>query len=226
MRTSNLFFIAALALFTACAVVKPPTGGPEDKTPPSLSSMTPSSGSVGVAKDSRILFSFSENVDGTSLKNRITTFPPIDFRKIDVKGKDVTVSFREELPDTTICVLVRSGFKDAHMVVSRENHIFYFSTRDSIDPGEISGKILFKHQPDSNGVAMLVQIRGDSIGDLFREQESRIAFADGFGNYKFKALPVNDSRDRPSSSRRRTWANSIGVPDSSVTVPVKLATCS
>ena len=187
-------FVAALALFTACAVVKPPTGGEEDKIPPSVAGMTPVPDSVGVARDSDITFSFSEKVDETSFKNRITTYPPIAFKKIEAKGNDVIVSFKEEFPETTICVLLKSGFKDDHLVVSMENHISYFSTLDSLDSGGISGKILFKHQPDSNGVAFIVQVRGDTLGELFREKESRIAFADRFGNYSFKALPTDGSR--------------------------------
>ncbi|MBN2184582.1 MAG: Ig-like domain-containing protein [Candidatus Krumholzibacteriota bacterium] len=186
--------VAALAFFAACAVVKPPTGGEEDTIPPSVEGIRPAPESEGVARDADITFSFSEKVDETSFKNRITTYPPIDFRKIEVKGKDVIVSFKEELPETTICVLLKSGFKDDHLVVSRENHIYYFSTRDRLDSGVISGKIFFKHRPDSNGVAFLVQVRGDTIGELFREKESRVVFADRFGNYSFKALPTDSSR--------------------------------
>ncbi len=179
---------------TACAVVKPPTGGPEDKTPPSVISTSPTADSTGVGRESDVVISFSEKVDGESFKSRIETYPALDFEKIYTRGTDLVINFREELPETTICVLIKSGFKDDHLVVSRKNHIFFFSTSDSLESGEISGKILFKQRPDSSGVARLVRISEDTISDLYREKESRTAFADKFGDYRFRALPAGGNR--------------------------------
>ena len=67
----------------------------------------------------------------------------------------------------------------------------FFSTLDRLEIGEISGKILFKQKPDSNAVACLVQVRSDTLGAIFSEKESRITFADKYGNYRFRALYFN-----------------------------------
>ena len=91
-----------------------------------------------------------------------------------VDGPVLEVSFREELPETTICVLLKAGFKDYHQVQSRKNYNFCFSTTDRIDSGTITGKILFKQKPDSTGVAVLVKVSpGDTLGDLTTEEPAR-----------------------------------------------------
>lgn len=178
---------------TACAVVKPPSGGPEDKTPPTIVSVVPAPDSSGVSRTSGIRLTFSEKVDSESFKKRIVTYPPLEFDKIRTDGPVLEITFREELPETTICLLVKSGFKDAHLVENKRNQQYYFSTSTRLQSGEITGKILFKQKPDSLGVAKLIELRGDTLGDIYTADESRVAFTDAFGNYIFRALPSDSS---------------------------------
>ncbi|MCK4538469.1 MAG: Ig-like domain-containing protein [Candidatus Krumholzibacteria bacterium] len=188
-----------LVLFCSCAVIEAPSGGPEDKIAPGISSVIPASDSTGVSRNSSIVIEFSEKIDGESFKSRIKTFPPLEFKKISAKGNVLELSFREELPETTICLLIQPGFKDDHLVESRKNYRYYFSTTDRILPGNISGKILFKQSPDSMGVAYLVKAEDDTSKDLHKAPEARIAYADAFGNFIFRALPAD-------SSSYRVWA--------------------
>ncbi len=183
-----------LALLCACAVMEAPSGGPEDKIPPSITGVTPASDSTGVAVDTRIVMEFSEKVDAESFKKKITIYPPVEYSKIESEENRLVITFSEEIPETTMCVVLKSGFRDEHLVENRENYGFYFSTRDRLEPGGISGKILFKQRPDSMGVVMAVELRGDTIRDLYTTKESRISFTDGFGNYLFRALPADSSK--------------------------------
>lgn len=184
-----LFFIIA-----ACAVSKPPTGGPEDKTPPRIVEFHPTPGSAGVPGDTGIRMTFSEKLDGDSFKDRIATYPPIGFKSLKVKGERLDVVFERQLPETTITILLKAGFKDNHLVGNSENFIFHFATSDSIEKGEISGIILFKNKPDSTGVAELFEIKADTIIDVNKQAESRIAFAGDGGQFYFRALPADGSR--------------------------------
>lgn len=193
MRRS-VTILALLLIAAACAVVQPPSGGPEDKTPPYMVGTSPAGDSSGVGRDTKIVLTFTEKVDIESFKKRITLYPPVEFEKIDARDNRVEISFREMLPETTICVLLKSGFKDDHLVVNKDNHIFCFSTGEKMQRGAISGKILFKQKPDSTGVVMLVQVDSDTTADITRVQESRIAFTDNFGNYSLNALPAEGSR--------------------------------
>ena len=188
-----------LLLFCSCAVIEPPSGGPKDETAPWISSVIPASDSTGVSRNSSIVVEFSEKIDGESFKSRIKTYPTLEFEKISAKGNVLELFFRDELPETTVCLLIQPGFRDDHLVESKKNYRYYFSTTERIAPGNISGKILFKQSPDSMGVAYLVKAEDDTSRDLHTAPEARIAYADAFGNFLFRALPAD-------SSGYRVWA--------------------
>lgn len=172
----------------------PPSGGPEDKTPPEITGITPAPDSTGVARNSFVELRFSEKIDGDSFKDRIAIFPPVDFDKIDVKGDRIEIKFREEFPETTLCLVVRSGFKDQHLVTSKKNGIFFFATTPALLEGEISGKVLFKREADSTSIVKLIELKADTITNIFNQPESRIAFTSGNGDYDFRALPADSSK--------------------------------
>lgn len=185
---------AGAALVAACAVQEPPPGGPEDKVPPSIVSTVPREDSARVARDVEPVFFFNEKVDPASFKNRIFVYPPVEFDRLRVKGERLEIAFRGLLPETTVCILVRSGIKDYHRVESKRNYVLYFSTADSIARGEISGIVLFKEKPDSTGVAELFEVTGDTAMNLRTAKRSRVAFAGKDGTFALRALPTDGSR--------------------------------
>ena len=180
-----------LSLLAACAVMEPPPGGPEDRIPPYILEVRPRQDSARVARDTQIEISFSEKLDEDSFKNRISLYPPVEFDKVDVDGDKLKISFRELLPETTFSVFIKKGFMDHHQVASKRNEFFYFSTEDTIASGEISGFVLFKEKPDSNGVAKLYKMLPDTLVNVGRQPESRISFADKMGQFIFRALPAD-----------------------------------
>lgn len=188
---SILLLTTALA-FVSCAVMEAPSGGPKDETKPELVGIMPVPGSTGVARDSSIKITFSEKVDGDSFKKLVQIYPPLEFDKMRAKDEIFEIIFRDELPETTICVVIRKGYTDHHRVKGTRDIEFCFSTADSIDIGKISGRVLFKMSPDSTGLARLVAVSDvDSTGDLTRAPESRIAFCGSDGSFTFEALPSN-----------------------------------
>ncbi len=190
MRKALLLTIA-LALLS-CAVMKPPEGGPKDETPPEVIGILPVPGTSGVDRNSPIRIVFSEKIDGDSFKKLIKVYPPLEFDKIGAKGENFEIKFRKELPETTICVVIRKGYTDDHRIKGTSEIDFCFSTADSIDTGKISGRILFKMFPDSTGLAKLVAVSSiDSTGDVTRAPESRLAFCGSDGSFSFEALPTN-----------------------------------
>lgn|GEM_PF-1189339 len=189
-----LVALAGAALLGACAVMEAPPGGAEDRIPPSIVSTVPREDSSRVARDVAPVFFFSEKVDPASFKNRIFIYPPVEFDRLRVKGERLEIDFRELLPETTVCILVRSGIRDYHRVESKRNFMLYFSTADSIAGGEISGIVLFKEKPDSAGVAELFEIAGDTAIDLRSAKRARVAFAARDGRFVLRALPTDGSR--------------------------------
>lgn len=184
-----------------------PSGGPKDEAPPEVTGIQPVPGSAGVDRDSSIKIAFSEKVDGDSFKKLVQIYPPLEFDKMRTKDEVFEIIFREELPETTICVLIRKGYADQHKVKGERGINFCFSTADSLDSGKISGRVLFKMSPDSTGLAKLVSISDvDSTGDLSRAPEARIAFCGSDGSFTFEALPTN-------GTMFRLWAFTDGNED-------------
>ena len=109
---------AVAAAVSACAVIEPPTGGPEDTEPPAVVSFSPRPDSAGVSRHTALNIEFSEKVDGESFKDRVRLYPPVEFDKVKVKGRYLEIRFKEPLPETTICVHLEPGFKDVHGVRS------------------------------------------------------------------------------------------------------------
>lgn len=186
--------IAILSLAVSCAVVKPPSGGPEDKTPPHIVSILPVPDSAGVGRETEIRVTFSEKIDGDTFKEKIHLYPTVPFDEIGVKGEVLTVRFAESLPETTFAVLLSSGYADMHGVRTKEDFIFHFSTAPELQEGMITGKVLFKDEIDPNGVVKLHAVIPDSIQSYKREKESRIAFAGEDGGFIFKGLPTDGAR--------------------------------
>lgn len=191
-----LLLTAALA-FMACAVMEPPSGGPKDETPPEIAGILPAPGSAGVDRDSSIQITFSEKVDGDSFKKLVQIYPPLEFEKMKAKGEVFEISFRESMPETTICVIIRRGYTDHHRVKGTGEIKFFFSTADSLDSGSISGRVLFKMSPDSTGLVKLVEVSAvDSTGDVTRAGEARMAFCGPDGSFEFEALPTTGTMFR------------------------------
>ena len=194
MRNAIAVF-AALAALAGCAVMEAPSGGPQDTTPPRVVDVFPRADSTGVARDVRPVFTFSERIDGESFKNRLLVYPPATFDRVAAKGERLEISFKSLLPETTICLTLMGGYRDAHReATGSEPHVLCFSTADSIDRGEIRGVVFFKDKPDSNGAAELFCVRADSSTELVTTKRSRVAFADREGRFSLPALPANDAR--------------------------------
>lgn len=183
-----------VSLAVSCAVVQPPPGGPEDKTPPHVVSVLPTPDSAGVGRETELSFAFSEKVDEDTFKERVRLYPAVAFDEIKVKGQVLTVRFAESLPETTLTVLLSSGYSDMHGVRSKENFIFHFSTTPELQQGTISGKVLFKNEIEPDGVVKLHAVIPDSLQSYKRDLESRIAFAGEDGSFSFKALPTDSTR--------------------------------
>lgn len=184
----------SLLIAVACAVIQPPPGGPEDKIPPHIIGVYPAPDSTGVSNDTGIRVIFSEKVDGSTFKERIRLYPSVAFDKLKVKGEELEIRFAEQLPETTIVVLISGGYKDWHNVANKDNFIFRFSTAETLLTGEIEGRILFKNEPDSTGVVKLFEILSDSAVSVKSDIESRIAFAGRDGSFGFRALPTGGAR--------------------------------
>ena len=157
-------FLLVFVLYT-CAHQVPPSGGPEDKTPPSIVATVPDNGAVRVARDLRVEFEFSERIDRDSFPGAIFVSPdPGGELKFKFRKRRAIVVFpRPLLPDRTYVITLGTDLKDSHGISMANSFTLAFSTGDSLDHGEISGKV---YDDKPQGVAIWAYILPDSADTL------------------------------------------------------------
>ena len=131
-----------LLIFSACASVKAPQGGPLDSEPPKLLSTSPTK-LTNLQPGQQITVSFNEFIKEESLKNAIEIFPDIN-TKIDFEyyGKDVIITLPLNLEmKKTYVISLNSNLSDEQNVKLNKNIIIPISCSSSIDQGTIKGQI-------------------------------------------------------------------------------------
>ncbi|MBD3178292.1 MAG: hypothetical protein GF417_01090 [Candidatus Latescibacteria bacterium] len=217
--------VAAIAIccsmaLAACAVREPPSGGPEDKEPPEIIQTIPAADSSGLEGDISFTIVFNEKIDSQSFKDRIIFYPGFPFEDIDVSDSELKISFREHLPDTTISLYLKKGYKDYHGVESERGAVFYYATADSFEKGVISGSVTFKGKTDRKGIVRIAPPTPDTL-EVFSRMERRTVPVDKDGNFIFRHLPTDsaallvwafiDDNDDGNFSRQREF--SLVYPD-------------
>ncbi len=129
-------------LFVSCATPIAPTGGPVDKTGPTVKAMYPNSGTVNYSDDT-FEFEFSEYVNRGSFEKALIIEPDLGIQyDIKWKKKRATVKFKDELPDSiTIILTLGAGVTDLRNNKMGTPVKLAISTGDEIDNGEIVGII-------------------------------------------------------------------------------------
>ncbi|MDZ7361056.1 MAG: Ig-like domain-containing protein [candidate division KSB1 bacterium] len=137
--------LAVLMFLPACARQLPPPGGPEDRTPPQILSAAPQPNATRVSRSARPQFIFSEKVDHTSFEQAFFVSPtPSGEKKTRFRwrGKQVEIVFPDSLDAArTYVITIGTDVRDLRGNRFENALTLAFSTGDSIDTGEIHGKI-------------------------------------------------------------------------------------
>ena len=138
----RLPYLLCLLLAAGCATPIPPSGGPEDTTPPRLEASEPADAAVNVRAE-RLVLTFSENVDEASAIRAFDVTPgwetPPDVR---VRGRRVEVTFPDSLrANTTYVVTFDTNLRDLRNVDLREPITLAFATGPVLDRGQIAGRV-------------------------------------------------------------------------------------
>lgn len=179
-------------LLAACAVVEPPPGGPKDKIPPHLVSMTPDSGSLNLGVVTRVELTFSEKMDRVSAFGWLHFYPDQRLRQTKWHGATrAEITLEEPLPaDTLIVVEIAGGMRDAHKVANRRGRRFPIATGSAIPHGRISGVLVMADSAVGNGVVELYDVPPDTL-EYFQQDLLRRTTTDKTGAYVFDWLPTS-----------------------------------
>ncbi len=173
-----------LCLLAACATIEPPRGGPVDKTPPEVTTVTPDSGSVGLTGIDRIEIVFSEKMDPAPAVRFLHVYPPLEVKDTKWSGRQrATVIFHDPLPpDTVIVVEIVKGHTDVHRVKSETSRRYPLATADSLPVGSIVGELRFEEDLAGGAVVELYPVPPDTI-EYFRQDILRRTEADTTGRF-------------------------------------------
>ena len=186
----GLVSIIILLFIGSCAVIKPPSGGPKDTTPPLLVYAEPSSGTLQY-KGEQIRLEFSEYMDESSIEKGIRVFPNVEGEiSINTRGTNLTVDFPDNLEENkTYVINLSRDIKDEHGVEMAEAIFLAYSTGDKIDNGEISG-IVWGDGPMS--VHLWRIIKQDSLENIFQTMPNYFTDVSNKGGYNFQFLSAGN----------------------------------
>lgn len=173
-----LFILPFCLLSWNCARQGFPPGGPADTTPPRLLQVIPSPDSTRVGRNTTLLFLFSEKIDPKSFERSIFITPsPVRWDEEEHglqfkwRGSRVEVRFPDSLQaNRTYVVTVGAEARDLRNNRMKDSFSFAFSTGDSLDRGEIRGRIF---SSKTAGTLILAYIREEN-----RDPDPARQFAD------------------------------------------------
>ncbi|HPE40787.1 MAG TPA: Ig-like domain-containing protein [Bacteroidales bacterium] len=155
-----------ILLFTGCAKIVAPVGGPRDTTPPKVVKETPLNGSVNFNSQT-IKITFNEFVTlNNPLENIIFSPPLSQSADYSIKGKSVIITWKDTLsPNTTYSLVFADAIKDYNEGNLLNLYQYAFSTGTQIDTVKLSGtlKNAESRQPEKGVFVFLYNQNTDSL---------------------------------------------------------------
>jgi hypothetical protein len=212
----------ATALSAACASEGMPPGGPIDKTPPKLLTVSPESGSVHVGSKQVVTFRFDEVIgertrDGGALDLAVIVSPSEGAPSVDWHRTYISVrSHKGWRPDVAYTVTILPGLQDLSGNVTRKAPQTVFSTGTVIPHAEVSGVAFdWAAQRVASGARIEAMIGKDTALKF-------TAVADSTGRFVMTTLPpgqlllrayVDANRNRALDSRESWDSASVSLTD-------------
>ncbi|AAM73231.1 MAG TPA: hypothetical protein DEB17_05010 [Chlorobaculum sp.] len=193
----GLKILAALLiplLFCACAVDRPPTGGPPDRSPLSVTSTLPASASVNTSPQT-IRIAFNHYVGRNDLSKSIFFAPRIDDYEVSIHGKEADIRLYSPLQQNrTYTLTLRTPLKslDGNHQLDR-SWVLAFSTGPVIDQGTIEGRVWTNRlAPMQNATVMAYNAsRSNAVPE---RRPDYIAQSGPSGEYRFEYLAPGSYR--------------------------------
>jgi uncharacterized protein (DUF2141 family) len=186
-----LFFVVVASLFGgSCANIIPPQGGPRDSIPPELLSATPRDSTLNFRSD-RITLTFNEYVDLQDVQNNLLFAPLFQNNpRVDVKGKTITIHFRDTLePNTTYIFNFGNAIKDYNEGNVLKNFTYTFSTGPVLDSLELKGKVLLAQTGKTDSTLIVVLHKNLQDSAVMKQRPMYVTKVDANVNFRFHNLP-------------------------------------
>lgn len=137
----KLIILSVVVAIISCAHQISPSGGPDDKTSPTVTSSVPQTEAVNVPVKSHIILNFSEWLSSKSDRG-VSIYPPLKVKLIVDRNRLEIIPVTAFADSTTYHISINTLLQDLH-----NNPILFpisltFSTGNTLDSGIISGCII------------------------------------------------------------------------------------
>ena len=173
----------------------------------------------------QIEFQFDEYVDLQDIQNNLLFTPTFERNpEIAVKGKTITVRFREALDTNTTYILnFGNAIRDINEMNILKGFRYSFSTGPALDSLELSGRVILAQNGKVDSTMIVVLHRDMQDSAVYNKRPLYITRLDNAGNFKFQNLPAGTFAiyaigDAGLSRRYQRGSQMFAFLDSSVTV--------
>jgi len=194
-QSSRLWQLILYAFLAGCAAQGPPSGGPVDKTGPALLSTFPVNGATNVSPTTIVTLSFSELIEPRSAEGNLVIMPALKRPPgIKVHRKKLTINFYDPLKENTTYILsFGRNIQDYQKNTTESNTTLAFSTGDSLDLGQIAGKVF--NIPKKHFAYVRAYRKTGSFPDsILGVQPDYVTAVESNGNYRFTNIATGDYR--------------------------------
>jgi hypothetical protein len=178
-----------LVLFSGCASIIPPSGGPRDSIPPVLITVVPKEEALNVS-GMKILFTFDEYLELKEVRSNLIVSPvPKSDPLVESHLKTITVTLKDTLkPNTTYTLDFGKSIRDINEGNILRNFRYTFSTGSYIDSMELGGRVILAEtgKVDSTLIVMLHKSLLDS--SVYYDLPRYITRLDTGGYFNFRNI--------------------------------------
>lgn len=188
-----LFVLLFPLLFGACAVDRPPTGGPPDNTPLSVTASTPETGTVNTSPQT-IQLDFSHYVRREALTKSIYFSPSVDDFEVSVHGREARIRIYSPLKQNrTYTLTLRNDLKSLYGDHRLDKSwALSFSTGPVIDNGSIEGQAWTPRMSPATDVTVMAFLPTNGTSLPGKQSPEYLTQTGPSGAFRFEHLaPAN-----------------------------------
>lgn len=183
------YFVVFLAMFSGCASMQNPQGGPKDTEAPKLVKAEPKDLTTNF-KAEKINLDFNEFIKLTNEFKEFSISPEMEKPPVlKAKLRRLTIDLKDSLEkNTTYTLNFGKAITDITEGNALKNFTYVFSTGPTLDSLSLSGNVknAITGQPEMDAVVFILPLNRDSI--FGKKKPAIYTTTDSSGNYKLKNL--------------------------------------
>lgn len=141
MASARTLSLIASLFMVGCAVVLPPSGGPDDRTPPRVEACSLPPRSTNIGERLTVELRFSEFVERSDVEQSILITPVAPYA-LDWSGRSLEIRIDSLRPSTTYQLSVGTGYRDLRGNRATEPFTLVFSTGSELDSCQLQGHVI------------------------------------------------------------------------------------